>query len=215
MATAHALESSVLVLNKFFVAMNVVSARRAITLLYKNSAEVVSVDEGRFNSYDIETWQDVSLLKLQLAMENDYEEDDDASWIKTVSINIQVPRIIRLMFYENRPRWGVKFNRRNIFARDGNSCQYCGKKFPTPELSLDHVMPRARGGEASWTNIVCACTECNKKKGGRTPREAGLRLIRKPFVPRHSPVITLKLSSNKYSSWKQFIDHAYWSVPLK
>jgi 5-methylcytosine-specific restriction endonuclease McrA len=216
MATAYALESSVLVLNKFFVAMNVVSARRAITLLYKNSAEVVSVDEGRFNSYDIETWQDVSLLQSQLAMENDDDdEENDVSWIKTVSISIQVPRIIRLMFYENRPRWGVKFNRRNIFARDGNGCQYCGKKFPTSELSLDHVMPRARGGGATWTNIVCACTECNKRKGGRTPREAGLRLIRKPFVPRHSPVITLKLNSNKYSSWKQFIDHAYWSVPLK
>ena len=68
-----------------------------------------------------------------------------------------------------------EFNRRNIFARDGNSCLYCGKKFLTPELSLDPVMPRARGGGATWTNIVCACTECNKKKGGRTPREAGLR----------------------------------------
>ncbi len=212
MASAHALESSVLVLNKFFVAMNIVTAKRAITLLYKNSAEVVSVDDGKFSSYNMETWQDVSLLKSQLGLP---EEDDGVGWINTVSINIQVPRIIRLMFYENRPMWGVKFNRRNIFARDGNRCQYCGKKHPTPELSLDHVVPRARGGETTWTNIVCACTECNKQKGGRTPQEARLRLIRKPFVPRTSPVITLKLSSDKYSSWKQFIDHAYWSVPLK
>lgn len=212
MARAQALDSSVLVLNKFFVAMNVISARRAITLLYKNSAEVVSIDDGRFSSYNMETWQDVSLLKSQLGLP---DEDDEVSWIKTVSISIQVPKIIRLLFYENRPAWGVKFNRRNIFARDGNCCQYCGKRFPTSELSLDHVIPRARGGEATWTNIVCACTECNKRKGGRTPEEAGLRLIRRPFVPRHSPIITLKLSSDKYSSWKQFIDHAYWSVPLK
>lgn len=212
MERAQALDSSVLVLNKFFVAMNVISARRAITLLYKNSAEVVSIDDGRFNSYNIDSWQDVSLLKSNLGLP---EEDDGLSWIKTVSISIQVPKIIRLLFYENRPAWGVKFNRRNIFARDGNCCQYCGKRFPTSELSLDHVTPRARGGAATWTNIVCACTECNKQKGGRTPEEAGLRLIRRPFVPKHSPIITLKLGSDKYSSWKQFIDHAYWSVPLK
>ena len=213
MERAQSLDSSVLVLNKFFIAMNVVSAKRAITLLYKNSAEVISIDAGRFNSYNMDSWQDVSLLKSNLGLPE--EDDDGLSWIKTVSISIQVPKIIRLLFYENRPAWGVKFNRRNIFARDSNCCQYCGKRFPTPELSLDHVTPRARGGEATWTNIVCACTECNKKKGGRTPEEAGLRLIRRPFVPKHSPIITLKLGSDKYSSWKQFIDHAYWSVPLK
>lgn len=212
MERAQSLDSSVLVLNKFFIAMNVISAKRAITLLYKNSAEVISIDAGRFNSYNMDSWQDVSLLKSNLGLP---EEDDELSWIKTVSISIQVPKIIRLLFYENRPAWGVKFNRRNIFARDSNCCQYCGKRSPTSELSLDHVIPRARGGEATWTNIVCACTECNKKKGGRTPEEAGLRLIRRPFVPKHSPIITLKLGSDKYSSWKQFIDHAYWSVPLK
>ncbi len=211
MARAHALESSVLVLNKFFVAMNVISVRRAITLLYKNSAEVVSIDDGKFSSYNLNTWQDISMLKLQHGL----PKENEASWIRTVSIDIQVPKIIRLLFYENTPRWGVKFNRRNIFARDGNRCQYCGKKFPTSELSLDHVVPRARGGRATWTNIVCACTDCNKRKGGKTPEEAGLRLIRKPFVPKHSPIITLKLGSDKYSSWKQFLDHAYWSVPLK
>lgn len=212
MERAQSLDSSVLVLNKFFIAMNVISAKRAITLLYKNSAEVISIDAGRFNSYNMDSWQDVSLLKSNLGLP---EEDDELSWIKTVSISIQVPKIIRLLFYENRPAWGVKFNRRNIFARDSNCCQYCGRRHPTSELSLDHVIPRARGGEATWTNIVCACTECNKKKGGRTPEEAGLRLIRRPFVPKHSPIITLKLGSDKYSSWKQFIDHAYWSVPLK
>ncbi|MFQ5863505.1 MAG: HNH endonuclease [Candidatus Brocadiales bacterium] len=211
MARMHALESSVLVLNKFFVAMNIVSARRAITLLYKNSAEVVSIDDGKFSSYNMGTWQDISLLRSQLGL----PEEDEVSWIKTVSIDIQVPRIIRLLFYDSTPKWGVKFNRRNIFARDGNHCQYCGEKFPTSELSLDHVVPRARGGETTWTNIVCACTDCNKRKGGKTPKEAGLKLIRKPFVPKHSPIITLKLSSDTYSSWKQFLDHAYWSVPLK
>ena len=72
------------------------------------------------------------------------EEDDD--WVRTVNSEIQVPRVIRLLGYEKLPKQTVKFNRRNIFARDNNQCQYCGRKFPTAELSLDHVMPRSQGG---------------------------------------------------------------------
>ena len=94
MERAQSLDSSVLVLNKFFIAMNVVSAKRAITLLYKNSAEVISIDGGRFNSYNMDSWQDVSLLKSNLGLPE--EDDDGLSWIKTVSISIQVPKIIRL-----------------------------------------------------------------------------------------------------------------------
>jgi 5-methylcytosine-specific restriction endonuclease McrA len=208
-AVTH-LDASVLVLNKYFMAMNVVSVKRAITLLYKNSAEIVSVEEEKFASYNLETWRDVSLLRADLGL-----PEEDCDWIRTVSLEIPVPRIIRLLFYDKVPRWGVKFNRRNIFARDENRCQYCGHRFPTSELSLDHIIPRSRGGKTSWTNVVCACTECNKRKGGRTPEEASLKLTRRPFVPKHSPIITLKLNSGRYRSWKQFLDHAYWSVPLK
>ncbi|HLA37950.1 MAG TPA: HNH endonuclease [Candidatus Brocadiales bacterium] len=210
METASSLDASVLVLNKFFMAMNVVSVRRAFTLLYKNSAEVVLVDEEKFASYTMETWKDVSLLKTGLGL-----PEEDYDWIRSVSLEIPAPRIIRHLFYDKVPRWGIKFNRRNIFARDENRCQYCGCRFSTYELSLDHITPRSRGGKTSWTNVVCACTECNKRKGGRTPDEAGIKLIRKPFVPKHSPILTLKLNSGKYRSWKQFLDHAYWSVPLK
>jgi 5-methylcytosine-specific restriction endonuclease McrA len=207
---SSSLDSSVLVLNKFFITMNVVSVRRALTLLYKNSAEIVTIDEDKFASYNLNTWKDVSSLKASMGLP---EEDHD--WIRTVSLEIPVPRIIRLLFYDKVPRWGIKFNRRNIFARDENRCQYCGHRFPTSELSLDHVVPRSLGGRTTWTNVVCACTECNKRKGGRTPEGASLKLIRRPFVPKHSPLLTLKLNSGKYSSWKQFLDHAYWSVPLK
>ncbi|HHT9120280.1 MAG TPA: HNH endonuclease [Candidatus Hypogeohydataceae bacterium YC41] len=210
MEVASSLDASVLVLNKFFMAMNVVSVRRALTLLYKNSAEVVTVDEDKFASYNINTWRDVSQLRAKLGL-----PEEDCDWIRAVSLEIPVPRIIRLLFYDRVPHWGIKFNRRNIFARDENRCQYCGSRFPTSELSLDHMIPRSRGGRTTWTNVVCACTECNKHKGGRTPEEARLKLIRKPFVPKHSPIITLKLNSGKYRSWKQFLDHAYWSVPLK
>jgi 5-methylcytosine-specific restriction endonuclease McrA len=211
MQQVTALEASVLVLNRFFMALHVISARRAFVLLCKEVAEVISVDEGKFNSYNLDNWKSVSLCKVKLGL----PEEDKVGWIKTVSLEIEVPKIIRLLCYDKLPLPNVKFNRRNIFARDENKCQYCGQRFPTSELSLDHVVPKAHKGNTTWTNIVCACTECNKRKGGRTPEGAGMRLIRRPVRPKHSPILSLKLRSGRYSSWKQFLDEAYWSVPLK
>jgi len=205
-----ALESSVLVLNKFFIALHVISAKRAFTLLCKQIAEVVSVDEGKYNSYNFESWKDVSAYKAGLGI-----MDDNTSWVRTVSFSIEVPKIIRLLTYDKYPRTTLKFNRRNIFARDENKCQYCGKRFPASELSFDHVIPKTLQGKTNWENVVCACTDCNKKKGGRTPEQAGMKLIRKPLKPKRSPVLRLKLQSPKYQPWKQFLDEAYWSVPLK
>ncbi|MDR4506967.1 MAG: HNH endonuclease [Candidatus Brocadiaceae bacterium] len=205
------LESSVLVLNRFFMALHVISAKRAFTLLCKQSAEVVFVDEGKYNSYNFESWKEISLLREQLGL----PEDETTSWVKTVSFSIEVPKIIRLVFYDKPPRSTLKFNRRNIFARDENRCQYCGQRFPTSELSFDHVVPRVYKGKTNWTNVVCACTECNKRKGGRTPEQAGMKLIRTPVKPKHSPVLRSKLRVNTYKSWKQFLNEAYWSVPLK
>ncbi|GJQ47855.1 hypothetical protein KsCSTR_25170 [Candidatus Kuenenia stuttgartiensis] len=211
MQQAVSLESSVLVLNKFFMALHVISAKRAFTLLCKHIAEVVSVDEGKYNSYNFESWRDVSSYKVSLGL----TDDDTTSWVKTVSFSIEVPKIIRLLTYDKFPQSSLKFNRRNIFARDENKCQYCSKRFPVSELSFDHVIPRAHDGKTTWENVVCACTECNKRKGGRTPEQAGMKLTRIPVKPKHSPVLRLKLRFEKYESWKQFLDEAYWSVPLK
>jgi len=203
----HALDSSVLVLNRLYMAVRVTSARRAFGLLFKDLAEVITLDDGYYHSYDFMTWRDVSVARSR------YRAPDD-DWVRTVHFEIQVPRIIRLLAYEKLPRQRVKFNRRNIFARDGNRCQYCGKKFPTTELSLDHVVPRSKGGLATWENIVCACLKCNVKKGGNDPREANMRLIKEPVRPRTSPTLSLKLSQRKYEPWKTFLDNAYWSVEL-
>src|SRR6266704_606894 len=134
-----ALDASVLVLNKLFTAIHVISVRRAFCLLCKDLAEVVSLEDGQFATYDFATWREVSEYRAQ----NFREADDD--WVRTVSSEIQVPRVIRLVGYEKLPKQTVKFNRRNIFARDNNQCQYCGRKFSTAELSLDHVVPRKIG----------------------------------------------------------------------
>jgi 5-methylcytosine-specific restriction endonuclease McrA len=207
-AYQSALACNVLVLNKYYMPIRIVGAKRAFSLLFRDVAEVVSLEEGRYSNYDFQSWCEVSRFRHNF-------EPDGHDWVSTVNFYIAVPRIIRLLFYDRLPRNEVKFNRRNIFARDKNKCQYCGKRFPTSELSLDHVIPRSIGGKADWENIVCACAECNVRKGGRTPRHAGMKLIKKPVRPRHNPLVHVHLGHQRYRSWKQFLDHAYWSVELK
>ncbi len=175
----------------------------------KELAEVVSLEEGQFATYDFETWRELSEYRST----NFRPEEDD--WVRTATSEIQVPRVIRLFGYDKLPRQTVKFNRRNIFARDHNQCQYCGKKFPMSELSLDHIVPRSQGGLANWENIVCACVKCNVRKGGRTPKQAHMTLTRRPEKPRRSPLLNLKLTQKKYQSWQAFLDNAYWEVELK
>lgn len=205
-----ALDSSVLVLNRFFMAIHIIPVRRAFALLCKDVAEVVHVYDGRYDSFNFESWREISQYREVFP-----ENDDLNEWIRTVSFEIRVPRVIRLLTYDKLPRERVQFNRRNLFARDDNRCQYCGRRFPTSELSLDHVVPRTLGGRTNWNNIVCACTACNKRKGGRTPEQARMRLVRAPHEPKRSPVIRLKLRSGRYQSWKNFLNEAYWSVELK
>jgi 5-methylcytosine-specific restriction endonuclease McrA len=203
-----ALDCNVLVLNKHYMAIRIVGAKRAFSLLFRQLAEVVSFEEGRYSNYDFQGWCEVSQFRRQF-------EPDGHDWVSTVNFYIAVPRIIRLLFYDRLPQNDVKFNRRNIFARDKNRCQYCGKRYPTTELSLDHVIPRSMGGKSVWENVVCACTDCNVKKGGRTPKEARMTLVQKPAKPRHNPLVHIHLGQSRYRSWQQFLDHAYWSVELK
>ncbi|HEY8667807.1 MAG TPA: HNH endonuclease [Tepidisphaeraceae bacterium] len=210
---APALSANVLVLNRFYQAIRVVNVRRAFSLLCRDLAEVVHIEtdakgESKWQNLAFVEWQELSALKAEF-------EPDGYDWIHTVRFQIAVPRIIRLLGYDKLPRQEVKFNRRNIYARDSNRCQYCGKRMPTSELSLDHVVPKSQGGRSSWENIVCCCVKCNVKKGGRTPEQAHLHLITKPVKPKRSPVINIRLADERYSSWKQFLDTAYWTVELK
>jgi 5-methylcytosine-specific restriction endonuclease McrA len=190
------------------MAIHVINVRRAFGLMLRELAEVIHIEDGHYANYDFQSWRDLSEARA-----NFREPSDD--WVRSVNFEIQVPRVIRLLFYDRMPRQKLRLNRRNIFARDGNRCQYCGKNFPSSELSFDHVVPRSRGGETTWENIVCACVACNVKKGGRTPKEANMKLIRPPVRPKHSPLLAIKLGNPKYESWRSFVANAYWSVDLK
>jgi 5-methylcytosine-specific restriction endonuclease McrA len=196
------------------MALCIVNVRRAFTLLFKRDrheqpiAEVVHIEEGRWTSYDFENWAELSRLKREF-------EPDRHDWVRTVRFDLVVPRVIRVLTFNKVPRQEVKFNRRNLFARDRSMCQYCGRRFPTSELTLDHVVPRSVGGSTSWTNIVCACVKCNVRKGGRTPDQAQMQLIRPPVKPKRNPALSVSLRDQRYSLWKQFLDNAYWDVELK
>lgn len=204
---ASALDAKVLVLNRLYVAIRVVSARRAFTLLMREAAEIIDFNDGNYVNYDFESWIEISQLQQQF-------ERERHDWVRTVRFDIAVPRIIRLLGYQKVPASEVKLNRKNLFARDRNRCQYCGRLFPTSELSIDHVVPRTQGGGDTWTNLVCACVRCNAKKGGRTPEQAHMPLVRRPEQPKRNPMISVRLGSPRYESWKAFLDDAYWSVEL-
>ena len=206
-ALASGLDARVLVLNRLYGAIRVVDARRAFTLLCKQVAEIVSVENGTYVNYSLATWAEAAEFQREF-------EREQHDWIRTPSLVIAVPKIIRLLGYDRFPKEQVKLNRRNIYARDGNRCQYCGKHFATKELTLDHVVPRVQGGLNTWDNLVCACVKCNARKGGRTPTEAGIRLIRPAVRPKRNPAIAVRLGSPKYQSWKAFMDEAYWTIDL-
>jgi 5-methylcytosine-specific restriction endonuclease McrA len=132
--------------------------------------------------------------------------------IHSVSFTVKLPSVVRLLRMVKRPKAPVKFSRQNIYARDRYQCQYCGHRFPTEDLTYDHVLPKSRGGKTEWENIVTCCIECNRKKGGRMPSEASMTLIRKPSRPTWVPAIRITVGFKQIpQTWR---DYLYWNVEL-
>ena len=197
-----ATEQLVLVLNRLWQAINVCTAERALTLLYSGHAQVVCENDGNFNTFSFREWCDFS------------DQYDGEEVVHTISFRIRIPRVILLLFFDRLPNKEVKFTRHNVFERDKNTCQYCGHKFDRKDLNIDHVIPRHRGGLTTWTNVVCSCVDCNRRKGSRSPEEARMRLIRKPKKPRWRPFVEVQFIKTADHSWRHFLDLAYWNVEL-
>jgi 5-methylcytosine-specific restriction endonuclease McrA len=139
---------------------------------------------------------------------------DAVRTISTPSFQIAVPEVIMLTEFSRFPPRQVKFSRRNIYVRDNHTCQYCGVMPPRDELTIDHVIPRSRGGQSLWENVVLACMRCNMKKGSRLPNEAGLKLLTEPHKPHWLACSNFNVRPIANSLWQKFIDNAYWNTPL-
>ncbi len=200
-AASTILNTKVLVLNRSFLPVHITSVRRAFSLLYQGLAHAV---DQEYRTFDFESWSQLS------ASVHDER-------IGLVGRAIRVPRVILLLAYDRVPKRRVRFSRFNIYTRDRNTCQYCGQTFPRSELNLDHVVPRSRGGRSTWENVVCSCHECNRKKGGRTPEEAGMKLLRSPRRPEWTPFMLENFSLRRYKEWAPFlsvVDVSYWNTEL-
>ena len=195
------LDTNVLVLNRFYMAIRVVSVRRGLTLLYRDCAEVIGAEDGQYVSYDFASWCELSQMTSS-------QKQDGEEYIQAVGFEMLVPRIVRLTRFDRMPMQSLRFNRKNLFARDNHTCQYCGKSEPTHKLSLDHVVPRSHGGPTTWENIVCCCLRCNSRKGGRTPKQAHMQLLSKPVRPRFNPALVASADDPRYECWKTFLPAA-------
>ncbi len=124
--------------------------------------------------------------------------------VRTPSDAFPCPSIIRLGRMVRRPRPRVKLSKREVFRRDGHTCQYCGQR--TYQLTIDHVVPRRHGGSHTWSNVVAACAPCNRRKGGKVPSKARMCLRRKPFEPRPTASYRFGNYTAAHSKWQPFID---------
>jgi 5-methylcytosine-specific restriction endonuclease McrA len=183
------LNSNVLVLNRSYLPIHVTSVRRAFSLIYQEMARAV---DDEYQTFDFAAW-----CRLEVNGARDV--------IGTVEGAILVPRVIVLMAFDRVPKRHVRYSRVNVFARDRFTCQYCGDSPPRSHLNLDHVIPRSLGGKTTWENVVCSCVECNRRKGGRTPEQARLRLRRPPARPRWTPLMNLVTSTAHYDQWRPFL----------
>jgi 5-methylcytosine-specific restriction endonuclease McrA len=196
------LNTNVLVLNRLYQPIHVTTVKRAFTLLYAGVARAI---DAQYRLFDFQSW---AALSAEL----------HADSLGAVGRRIRIPRVIVLTAYERLPKVRVRFSRANIYARDHNTCQYCGKTLPRSDLNLDHVIPRSRGGKTSWENIVCSCVPCNLRKGGNTPLEAGMHLLRVPTRPRWTPILKSPIGRAAYREWLPFLslaDASYWNVELE
>ena len=126
--------------------------------------------------------------------------------LRAVSWSVQMPSVVRLVRFVKRRRIRIAMTRQNVLLRDDYQCQYCLKHFPAKELTRDHVVPRSQGGPMTWENIVAACVSCNSDKGGRTPKEAKMKLKRTPVRPEGLLTkYTLHLGAKTEDSWEDFL----------
>jgi 5-methylcytosine-specific restriction endonuclease McrA len=192
------LQRPTLILNRNWQPIRVSTVARSLILVWNDHARIV--DPADFQTYDWSDWTAMAPEEGEL-------------FIQAVTYRLRVPEVVALTKYDRVPLGKVAFNRRNLFKRDHETCQYCGDQPGLDSLTIDHILPRSRGGTSTWENCVLACIECNKRKADRTPKEAHMKLGTKPGRPKWQPLYATRHAP--VASWTKFISEAYWNVELE
>ncbi len=172
------------------------------------ATQTLMLSQG-YEPIKVVSWQRaITLLTLgKVEVIEEYDRE-----IRSTSVVLKMPAVVRLLSAFRRRKKPVKFSRVNIYGRDKYSCQYCSVKVSINDGTYDHVVPRAQGGKTEWTNIVTCCETCNSKKGGRTPAQAKMRLRKKPIRPAWVPIMFVNVSQESApDAWR---DYLYWTQSL-
>lgn len=194
------LNGSVLILNKFFMAIQVTNARAAISALVGGKVKCVDLD---YSTYDLQNWKIFS---------EEYQGTEEAKRfpgvIRSPSTTLLVPEVVIDPDCEfNSPHIKtVRYSRKSIYQRDKNTCQYCGKKCNKKEITLDHIVPRSKQGKSTWTNVVACCTNCNSNKRDKSLEELGWKLLKTPKKPHWKSHIGTPFNMEKRNFWEMFLD---------
>ncbi|MGH7163101.1 MAG: HNH endonuclease, partial [Planctomycetota bacterium] len=198
-AYAAVLNEPTLVLNRSWMAITTTTVRHALSLVYQRAARVIC--PNTYETHDFDSWSALAVAR-------------DEPCVRTVSIHIRVPEVIVLALYDGLPHRTVAFSRRNLYRRDHFTCQYCGARPGSEELTIDHILPRSRGGRTTWSNCVLACVECNKRKANRPLTHAAMMLRRLPSEPKWSWDVEIAVGKRR-ASWDTFISDRYWNTELQ
>lgn len=136
--------------------------------------------------HEVISWQRAIVLTILGKVEVVAEYDEI---VRSPSVELRTPAVVRITRGLVPKKRSIRFSRTNVYTRDSFRCQYCGEQLPAAQLNYDHVIPRVRGGKTDWENIVTCCYACNDKKGGRTPEQAKMRLLKKPVKPTWLPAL--------------------------
>ena len=183
------LKRPVLVLNKLWIPIRVITVKRALKLLFADRASAILAKD-----YSVYNWADWSSMDAK----------DSEPGIQTANRRIRVPEVIVLLRYDKVHRKNIRLTKKNIYIRDKYKCKYTGKQVSHKEEDIDHVIPCSKGGKNTWDNMVVCSREINRQKGNRTPDEAGLKLIKTPKKPDYEQIL-IDPKMNIPESWKSFI----------
>lgn len=168
------------------------------------------LDQG-YQPHRVVSWRRAveMLFAGKVEVVEEYEED-----IRSVTITIKMPAVVRLLRAVRGKKRSIKFSRINVAMRDDFRCQYCRQKKTLKKLTYDHVVPRSQGGRTTWENIVMACYGCNRDKGDRTPEQAGMKLRSKPVKPKWLPVVAFRIDPalSIPDAWANWL---YWHGALE